>query len=638
MPQLRLALAQVDAVLGDLAGNAALVRAWATRAAAAGAQLITFPEMVLTGYPVEDLALRRSFVDASRAALLRLAADLAADGLGELPVVVGFVDRATGRDADTDGDGVSEDGRTGIPKGLPQNAIGVLHRGRVAARYAKHHLPNYGVFDEFRIFVPGHDLTVVRIGGVDVALAVCEDLWQDGGPVALTRAAGADLLLVPNASPYERDKDDARLALVARRAAQAGCPLAYVNMVGGQDELVFDGDSIVVDAGGAVLARAPQFTEHLLVVDLDMPATNPDSQAAATNPAAPVPDVVHVTLTDQPLPSSTPPALRGDVAPQLDAVGEVWHALVTGLSGYVRKNGFRSVTLGLSGGIDSAVVAALAADAVGGDNVVGISMPSAYSSQHSRDDAAELARRIGADYRVQPIAPMVDAFQAELRLTGVAEENLQARVRGVVLMALSNAEGHLVLATSNKSELAVGYSTLYGDSVGGFAPLKDVPKTLVWQLARWRNAQAQRQGRVPPIPESSITKPPSAELRPGQTDQDSLPPYELLDQVLEAYVVGAQGRSELLEAGFPADLVDAVVTLVDRAEWKRRQFAPGPKITAIAFGRDRRLPVTSRWREDRPPAPTRYPTSTAPPQPPPDRPTRSTYPVDRPRERGEELT
>ena len=594
MPQLRLALAQVDAVLGDLEGNARMIREWTARAADDDAQLVAFPEMVLTGYPVEDLALRRSFVDASRAAVHRLAADLASDGYGDLPVVVGYLDRAEGRDADTDGDGVSEDGRTGVPKGMPQNCVAVLHQGRVAARYAKHHLPNYGVFDEFRIFVPGHDLTVVRVGGVDVALAVCEDLWQDGGPVATTREAGAELLLVVNGSPYEREKDDTRLALAARRAAEAGCTLAYLNLVGGQDDLVFDGDSVVVSAAGDVLARAPQFTEHLLTVDLDLAASTVDPEGG-------VEDVVHVVLSEHQAPERR---LRpGTVAPRLDDVAEVWSALVTGLAGYVRKNGFGSVVIALSGGIDSAVVAALAADALGGRHVFGISMPSEYSSQHSRDDAADLAQRIGADYRVEPIADIVATFQRQLGLTGVAEENLQARARGVVLMAVSNTENHLVLATSNKSELAVGYSTLYGDSVGGFAPLKDVPKSLVWELARWRNAEAERLGQNPPIPESSITKPPSAELRPGQTDQDSLPPYDLLDDVLEHYVVRAEGRSELVEAGFDPEVVDRVVGLVDRAEWKRRQFAPGPKISPVAFGRDRRLPITSRWRENQPASP-----------------------------------
>jgi NAD+ synthase (glutamine-hydrolysing) len=594
MPQLRLAMAQVDAVLGDLAGNARMVREWSARAADEGAHLVAFPEMALTGYPVEDLALRRSFVDASRAAVHQLARDLAKDGFGALPVVVGYLDRAEGRDATSrqaSSDGVGEDGRTGVPKGLPQNCVAVLHDGRVVARYAKHHLPNYGVFDEFRNFVPGHELTVVRVAGVDVALAICEDLWQDGGPVAKTREAGAELLLVVNGSPYERDKDDTRLALASRRAAEAGCTLAYLNLVGGQDELVFDGDSVVVSAQGEVLARAPQFAEFLLTVDLDLALSTCDPQAG-------VPGVRCVEISGEPVPAYVPDAV--EQAPRLDPVGEVWSALVTGLAGYVRKNGFGSVLLGLSGGIDSAVVAALAADAIGGRNVIGVSMPSEYSSGHSKDDAAELAQRIGADYRVQPIAPMVRAYLGEMGLSGVAEENLQARVRGTVLMGISNAEGPLVLATSNKSELAVGYSTLYGDSVGGFAPLKDVPKTLVWQLARWRNAEAQRLGQLPPIPERSISKPPSAELRPGQVDQDSLPPYDVLDAVLERYVVGAQGRSELLEAGFSPDVVDRVVGLVDRAEWKRRQFAPGTKISAIAFGRDRRLPITSRWRENEP--------------------------------------
>jgi NAD+ synthase (glutamine-hydrolysing) len=588
MPQLRLALAQVDAVVGDLSGNATIVREWTARAANRGAHLVAFPEMMLTGYPVEDLALRRSFVDASAAAIASLATDLEKDGYGEVPVVVGYLDRAQGRDADRDGDGVSEDGRTGVPKGMPQNCVAVLYQGRVAARYAKHHLPNYGVFDEFRIFVPGHDLTVVRVGGVDVALAICEDLWQEGGPVAKTREAGAELLLVVNGSPYEREKDDTRLDLASRRAAEAGCTLAYLNLVGGQDELVFDGDSVVVSAAGEVLARAPQFVEALLVVDLDL-------ATATVDPTGAVEGVQHVLLSEGPLSTSEP--VEAEHAPRLDDVGEVWTALVTGLEGYVRKNGFRSVLLGMSGGIDSSVVAALAADAVGGSNVVGISMPSSYSSEHSKDDAADLAKRIGADYRVQPIGGVLQAFLDDLPVTGIAEENLQARARGMILMALSNAEGHLVLAPSNKSELSVGYSTLYGDSVGGYAPLKDVPKTLVWQLARWRNAEAERRGEVAPIPESSISKAPSAELRPGQTDQDSLPPYEVLDAVLERYVVGAQGRSELLEAGFDASVVDSVVTLVDRAEWKRRQFAPGPKISPVAFGRDRRLPVTSRWRE-----------------------------------------
>jgi NAD+ synthase (glutamine-hydrolysing) len=532
--------------------------------------------MMLTGYPVEDLALRPSFVEASRTALTELAAALASDGHGDLPVVLGYLDRAPY-------------GPGGSHRPLPQNCAAVLHQGQVKGRYAKHHLPNYGVFDEFRIFAPGKDLTVVRIGDIDVAIAICEDLWQEGGPVAQTREAGAELLLVINGSPYEQDKDDVRYDLVSRRAAQAGCTLAYLNMVGGQDELVFDGDSLVVNAAGQILARGPQFVEDLLVVDLDLEPSTVD--ATDTSPEG----FVHVTLSDTPIaPYAAVPAA---LATRLDPIGEVYQALQLGLGDYVRKNGFRSVLLGVSGGIDSTLVATIAADALGGENVVAVSNPSKYSSRGSRDDAAELAQNLGLDYRVIPIEPMVNAFMDSMKLTGVAEENLQARVRAMIWMGLSNQEGHLVLANSNKSEVSVGYSTIYGDSVGGYAPIKDVPKTMVWKLARWRNVEAERRGERPPIPLASISKAPSAELRPGQVDQDSLPPYELLDAILDRYVEGAQDRAQLIAEGFDAAVVDKVVALVDRAEWKRRQFAPGPKISSLAFGRDRRLPITSRWRE-----------------------------------------
>ena len=537
--------------------------------------------MVLTGYPVEDLALRESFVQASRRALVQLARDLAEDGLGELPVVVGYLDGADFAVADSEA--TVDRGRT-----LPQNCAAVIHRGAVVGRYAKHHLPNYGVFDEYRIFAPGDTLTVVRIHGIDVVIAICEDLWQDGGPVAQTRDAGAELLLVINGSPYEREKDDTRLELVRRRAAQAGCTLAYLNMIGGQDELVFDGDSMVVAANGVVLARGPQFVEELLVVDLDLTPSTVDRDN--------LPDgVVQVVISDEPAPDYE--ATEPPMYPRLDDVEEVWRAVGLGLHDYVRKNGFRKVLLGVSGGIDSTVVATLAADVLGGENVVAISNPSKYSSEGSKDDAAELAKNLGLDYRVVPIQPMVDPFVETLGLTGIAEENLQARVRGVIWMGVSNQEGPLVLANSNKSEVSVGYSTIYGDSVGGFAPIKDVPKTLVWELARWRNAYAEAQGEHPPIPEATITKPPSAELRPGQTDQDSLPPYEVLDAILEGYVGVAHGRDRLISDGFDPAIVDKVIQLVDRAEWKRRQFAPGPKISPLAFGKDRRLPITSRWRE-----------------------------------------
>jgi NAD+ synthase (glutamine-hydrolysing) len=443
---------------------------------------------------------------------------------------------------------------------------------------------------------------------VDVAIAICEDLWQDGGPVAVTRQAGAGLLVVPNASPYERGKDQARLELVARRAREAGAALAYVNMVCGQDELVFDGDSIVVDAQGGLISRGPQFEETLLVADLDLPPARPvpDSVPPADTPAeasdGTVMSIHRVALPPRPAgsagpPTSRPPLPEPAISPRLSPHAEVYSALVTGVRDYVRKNGFRSVILGLSGGIDSALVATIAADALGADQVHVVLMPSAYSSEHSVSDAEDLAKRQGLHARTVPIAPMVDAFQAELHLEGLAAENLQSRIRGVILMGLSNAEGHLVLTTGNKSEIATGYSTLYGDSAGGFGPIKDVLKTLVWELARWRNGQAVERGETPPIPENSITKPPSAELAPGQLDTDSLPDYSALDALLDDYVEKDMGAAELVGAGYGLELVDRVIQLVDRAEYKRRQYPPGPKITPRNFGRDRRLPITNRWRE-----------------------------------------
>jgi NAD+ synthase (glutamine-hydrolysing) len=583
--QLRLALAQINPVVGDLDGNAGQVLRWARLAADQGAHVLAFPEMALTGYPVEDLALRRSFQDASRAALADVARALARDGLGALLVILGYLD------ATPDASAV-----LGIPAGAPQDAAAYLHDGRVVGRYAKHHLPNYGVFDEFRYFVPGTSLTVARLHGVDVAAVVCEDIWQDGGPVATVRDAEAGLLVVINGSPYERNKDDVRLELVQRRAADTGAVLAYVNMVGGQDELVFDGDSIVVDPQGDVLARAPQFEESLLVVDLDLPVAS--KQLDDIGEAG---HVQRLVVSTEPLPAY--PALEAHVAPRIEDEAEIYAALVTGLRDYVTKNGFRTVVLGLSGGIDSSLIAAISCDAVGAVNVHGVSMPSSYSSEHSKSDAADLAQRTGLQFQTVPIAPMVDAFLGSIKLTGLAEENLQARVRGTTLMGLSNEHGHLVLAPGNKSELAVGYSTLYGDAVGGYAPLKDVPKTLVWQLARWRNSAAEARGETPPIPEASISKPPSAELRPGQLDADSLPDYADLDEVLNDYVEMDRGSSELIAAGFDAALVERVLKLTDTAEYKRRQYPPGPKISFKAFGRDRRLPITNKWREHLPPPP-----------------------------------
>ncbi|ADL48148.1 MULTISPECIES: NAD+ synthase [Micromonospora] len=585
MPTLRLALCQVNPTVGDLAGNAGLVRSWTRQAADAGAQLVLFPELMLTGYPVEDLVFRRSFVAASRAALHRLAADLAADGLGDLPVLVGYLDA----------DGPPQVSSDAEPGRGARNAAAVLHRGEVVATYFKHHLPNYGVFDEDRYFVSGDTLTVVRVGGVDVALTICEDLWQAGGPFAVAREAGVGLVLSINGSPYELNKDDVRLPLVRRRAAEAGAAIAYVNMVGGQDELVYDGDSMVVAADGTLLTRAPQFVEHLLVHDLELPAAT----GAPGGTVAPA-DGMRVARHEIPAIPAAPsgPAADGGIIEPVADEAEVWHALVLGLRDYIDKNRFPSVVLGLSGGIDSAVAAAIAVDAVGPERVVGVSMPSQHSSEHSRTDAEDLAKRTGLDYRVEPIQPMVDTFLANMSLSGVAVENLQARVRGVILMALSNQEGHLVLTTGNKSELAVGYSTLYGDSVGGYNPVKDVWKTLVWRLAKWRNTDAVRRGQTPPIPENSIGKPPSAELSPGQLDSDTLPDYDVLDPILIGYVDGDLGRDGLVESGHDPAVVDKVLRMVDTAEYKRRQSAPGTKISMKAFGRDRRLPITNRWRED----------------------------------------
>ncbi len=594
---MRIALAQVDATVGDLAGNADLIVSWTRRAAEQGASLVVFPEMVLTGYPVEDLALRSSFVEASVSTLHETASRLAADGLGGIAVVTGYLDRRTGLRP-----------RLGLPAGAPVDAAALLHGGAVAVTSAKHHLPNYGVFDEYRYFVPGDSMPVFRLplagqDPVDVAIAICEDLWQDGGPVAVTRVAGAALLVVPNASPYERGKDDTRLDLCQRRAREAGAVLAYVNMVGGQDELVFDGDSIIVDASGALLARGPQFDEALVVADLALPAADPARPATGASPVD-AQDGTVITLqrlTLPPLPArpsaTAPRSTPRPFWPRLPELAEVYAALVTGVRDYVHKNGFASVIVGLSGGIDSALTATIAADAVGPDRVHVVLMPSRYSSDHSVGDAEDLAKRQGLHARTVPIQAMVEAYDRELDLTGLAEENLQSRIRGVILMGLSNAEGHLVLTTGNKSELATGYSTLYGDSAGGYAPIKDVPKTLVWELARWRNQQSQDRAEIPPIPENSITKPPSAELAPGQLDSDLLPDYTVLDALLDDYVEQDMGTAALVAAGHDPVLVEQVIRMVDRAEYKRRQYPPGPKISAKNFGRDRRLPITSKWRE-----------------------------------------
>src|ERR1700729_1298724 len=597
-------MAQVNATVGDLTGNADKIVEWTRRAGRQGAQVVVFPEMMLTGYPVEDLALRGSFLNASRAAVREVAERLADEGLGGIAVVTGYLDRK---------EGVAP--RTGLPAGAPLDAAALLYGGEVVITTAKHHLPNYGVFDEYRYFVPGDSLPVFRLsadgGQVDVAIAICEDLWQDGGPVAVARTAQASLLVVPNASPYERGKDDRREELCARCAGVAGAALAYSNMIGGQDELVFDGGSILVDADGNLLARGPQFEEALIVNDLELPAAPEGLLHDGERVDAGDGTIITIRQVELDPPadftaSAQWPAIEHEpLWPSLPDSEEVYNALVLGVRDYVGKNGFRTVILGLSGGIDSALTATIAADALGPDRVYPVLMPSRYSSDHSISDAEDLVRRQGLHSDTVPIKTMVDSFEAALSpagfpATGLPAENPQARVRGMILMGLSNAHGHLVLTTGNKSELAVGYSTLYGDSAGGFGPIKDVFKRLIWELSRWRHAQAEAQGQAPPIPENSITKPPSAELAPGQQDTDSLPDYELLDALLDDYVEQDLGSGDLIAKGYDADLVQRVIMLVDRAEYKRRQYPPGPKISQKNFGRDRRLPITNSWREPPP--------------------------------------
>lgn len=575
--QIRLALAQVNPIVGDLAGNAQKCFDAVLEAGAKGAQIVALPEMVITGYPVEDLALRPNFQLQSLLATQKLAKDLADNGFGHLVVVVGYL-----RGTDS-----SESQSLGVPRGAPMNCAGIIFDGSLQGTYAKHHLPNYGVFDEYRYFVPGHEALVVRAFGTDISIAICEDLWQDGGPVSRVRESNSGLLLVLNGSPYERAKDSARFDLVALRAKEVDATVAYVNMCGGQDELVFDGDSMVVSKTGELLAHSPQFYEDTLIVDLELPACG-QNDFLPTGEA-----VLKLEATE----GQVKPELAQLQWQPLDELGEVYEALITGLHDYVDKNNFASVLIGLSGGIDSAFVAALACDALGPDRVYGISLPSEYSSDHSKSDAADLASRTGLNFRTISIEPMVESFLDNLSLTGLAQENLQARVRGTTLMGISNQEGHLVLATGNKSELAVGYSTIYGDAVGGFAPIKDVPKTDVWRLSTWRNEQARLLGEVEPIPLASITKPPSAELRPGQLDSDSLPDYEELDAILNAYVEHDNSSEQIIALGFSAESVQKILGLIDGAEYKRRQYPPGTKVSKRAFGRDRRLPMTNQWQD-----------------------------------------
>jgi NAD+ synthase (glutamine-hydrolysing) len=537
----RIALGQIDPSVGDLEGNVELMTAWASRATEAGADVVVFPELAITGYPPEDLVLRPAFVDDNLSALEHLAKRTA----GGCSIVTGFVDR-------TD-------------RGL-HNAAALVANGEIVARYHKIKLPNYGVFDEQRTFVPGTAECAVRLAGSELGLSVCEDAWAPGPPFDAYAARKTPIILNINGSPYHRGKAGERIEIARDRALETGAWIVYVNTIGGQDELIFDGGSMVVAPDGTLRHRAAMFQEDLLIVDIEG-----DRSVAEDRPDWP------------------------------NEPEDIYRALELGLGDYVRKNGFEEVVLGLSGGVDSAFVAVLAADTLGAGSVRALTMPSRYSSAESTEDATEVARRLRIRLDEVAIDDVFSAYLNALREPfhgtepGLAEENIQARIRGNLLMAFSNRFGSMVLATGNKSEYAVGYATLYGDMAGGFAPIKDVPKTLVYELVRWRNAQGPGEG---PIPHRVVAKAPSAELRPDQKDTDSLPPYEQLDPIIEAYVVEDRSPEEIAASRDDPDLVERVVQLIDLAEYKRRQAAPGIKITPKAFGRDRRMPITNRYRPD----------------------------------------
>jgi NAD+ synthase (glutamine-hydrolysing) len=573
---MRIALAQLNPTVGDIAGNEEKVREGLRAARAAGAQIALFPELAITGYPPEDLLLKEHFLADARAAVERLAAE--AEGI---VAVVGFPERA--QDV--------------------YNAAAVLADGRIAGVYRKVNLPNYGVFDEVRYFQAGERGAVIEVDGVLVGLTICEDIWVPGPPLTDEALAGARLILNISASPYHAGKGREREQMVAQRARDSLAAVAFCGLVGGQDELVFDGDSFVVDHEGEVIARAPLFAEHLLVCDIDTDAPGAarlrdTRQRPAARTAQPQIDSLGAFATAAAAADGPARGHGGEVCEPLEGDEEVYAALVLGTRDYVEKNGFRHVVLGLSGGIDSTLVALVAVDALGPERVTCVTMPSRYSSTGTRDDAKTLAQNLGVELLELPIEAPMGAYDDLLaepfagREPDLTEENLQARIRGNLLMALSNKFGWLVLTTGNKSEMSVGYSTLYGDSAGGFAVIKDCPKLLVYRLVAARAARDQRS----PVPESIVTRAPSAELRPDQRDQDSLPPYEVLDAILEGYVEEDLGAEQLIARGLPREQVERVIRLVDLAEYKRRQNPPGIKVTSKAFGRDRRVPITNRYR------------------------------------------
>lgn len=578
MARLRIASCQLNTRVGALDHNVEAIVAALRTAEDAGCDLAVFPELAITGYPPEDLLLKPGFIADNRAALEKVAAQTR-----RCVAVVGFVD--AGRDL--------------------QNAAAVCAHGEVLGVYHKRELPNYAVFDEARYFARGSEAAQLwSVGGVRVGISICEDAWNPAGPILDQADSGAELIVNLNASPYAEGKLAHRERMMATRAADASCALVYVNQVGGQDELVFDGGSMVFDAGGTLIARSPQFVEDVAIVDLDIEPVYRkrllDPRGRPTDALLPVSALggEEVEATEVTRNTAEAPLVPTAIAGELDPDEEVYRALVLGTRDYLVKNGFSDVVIGLSGGIDSTLVAAIAVDAVGPEHVHGVSMPSRYSSEHSRSDAAALARNLGIDYRTIAIEPAHAALLEMLapsfegRDPDLTEENLQSRIRGMTLMALSNKLGWIVLSTGNKSEVAVGYATLYGDTVGGYAVLKDVYKTRVYELCRWRNAQ----GPSPVIPEGVLTKPPSAELRPGQRDDQSLPPYEVLDPILEGYIEHDRTVTELIARGHDADVVRRVARLVDGAEYKRRQSPIGVRVSAKAFGKDRRLPITNGFR------------------------------------------
>jgi NAD+ synthase (glutamine-hydrolysing) len=592
MRTIRIALAQINTTVGDFEGNLDRIRAEIARAEALGAELVAFPEQTIPGYPAEDLLLKSEFIEANLRALASLAKDVR-----KSIVVVGFADR-----------------RDDV-----YNAAAVIAGGEVRGVYHKHHLPNYSVFDEKRYFQAGREPMVFGYGPITFGVNVCEDMWIPDGPAVVQAAeGGAELIVCLSSSPFFRGKSKTRERMLATRAADNVACVAFVNQVGGQDELVFDGSSVILDERGEVVARAGAFEEDLIVADLDLESVfrarlhdprRREGLAPTAENAGFLP-VRRIELPWEKRPSvRRRPRITPGVAPALDAHAELYDGLTLGLADYVKKNRFGSLVLGLSGGIDSALAAVLAVDALGKERVIGVSMPSDVTSERSQEDAAELAKRLGIRLLTIPIAGVLEAYETMLaaafkgRAPDVTEENLQARIRGNTLMALSNKFGWLVLATSNKSEVSVGYCTLYGDTAGGFAVLKDVPKTMVYALSRWRNERAEKAGKTPPIPKSTLTRPPTAELRPGQRDEDSLPPYAVLDPILEAYVEEDQSPEDIVATGFIPDLVEAVTRMVDGNEYKRRQSPPGIKLTPRAFGRDRRLPISHGFRRGEAAAP-----------------------------------